>query len=966
MAEKEEDGIVASNAAAERRREEREYVEQRLEEGKGKIKEILESKKGIAALKAETKKQRALRKARNQALKGLSKEAQKEQKLKNTFEMYDLDGTNTIDFEEFGEMLKDLCVPTDDKQTRRAYQDILRVGSLYRDDINSRGNAHDEIHYDDFKRWFESKGQHLGKRNRLAQFRLKAAKRASTASGQIDQIRARRVLVQAALQQLRTKAMAEYRRTRPPSSDEIDDAGTRTATDELLPRDHETVRKATVEAERLYNEELKTLEVEGMDKLDKNNDRVVDEAELAGALLDKTMSSSALENYASAVENDSKLNTTSGLEETESTANLLAGSSEAREKFRREASILAKDIASGNDEEKKSSDEDIKAKDAAFAERLKRYYLTHNPDKLSDISGLIEKYRGYEEVVFKRLVQKYGPEPPTPAPRRSRTKRRKSKEPTDAASAEILKAPPRVPTPPNLGPPTTMKADNGGDISTDGDDDDDIPSPPGLRTDTTSGAAREIEKADEDDESAPSASLHHVHGDEDEDDANIPPPPGLPFGADETVGAKSGPLSVNGTKNEEEDAIDEDVPPPPGLPLGTGGAMIGATFGHDDDAPHPPLPDDDEHLEDERNADRNADDASSHLVDAIAKEVERIEKAASKIEDDDVVASDEVGTKPPSPRSARRASNFQILPASPSEKSVVLEGVKTIHGRTFSGETFRGEIEADVSSPMPSPAVVSTKRVVRETKFIKAVVSRDDEGEDEEGGEECEAPPGFVSPGEIAYRGEVSAKENDGGVNGSRSSGSTKAAVATTPSEKLTSAAPPGLGDDGDHFERVDATTSIPNVFVLSEDRRVVTDTDEKKGESDIDEDVVVSSSALPASSFDVGTTTMFDKIFYLDREGSPQGPISPATFVRFATDYTFFWFEGRARWTKVEDAPQIRAFLQENQYFMAVRSAVDEKPSALGPFCLEELKAHPGFDRDATPIWRYGMSQWEALSKLR
>jgi len=65
-------------------------------------------------------------------------------------------------------------------------------------------------------------------------------------------------------------------------------------------------------------------------------------------------------------------------------------------------------------------DEAEEAEDAAptepwtIEERLTAFYEKYQPDKVSDVPSLLEKYAGKEEKLFVALTKKYGPEPEDP------------------------------------------------------------------------------------------------------------------------------------------------------------------------------------------------------------------------------------------------------------------------------------------------------------------------------------------------------------------------------------------------------------------------------------------------------------------------------------------------------------------------------------------------------------------------
>ena len=80
---------------------EEEYVEHVLKSKRDEYIALFTTKKGKSILDMEKDHQGRLRKARNNALKKLPKEQREVQRLKNKFEMYDVDGSGTVDFEEF-------------------------------------------------------------------------------------------------------------------------------------------------------------------------------------------------------------------------------------------------------------------------------------------------------------------------------------------------------------------------------------------------------------------------------------------------------------------------------------------------------------------------------------------------------------------------------------------------------------------------------------------------------------------------------------------------------------------------------------------------------------------------------------------------------------------------------------------------------------------------------------------------
>ena len=216
MASKDDDNLVEREK--ERLKRETEFVNRRVAIAKRKILQVLDSAKGKSILRAEAKRQKAARAARSKALKSLPKEQRRLQKLRNTFEIYDIDGSNTIDVGEFKSMLLDLCIPIADADVSKTF-----------DSIDTDGSG--EIEFEEFRKWYDSEGEGLGKRSRLAQLRLRASKRASLVSGGIDLRRARRSLIKEALSHAAEDAQTMFREQNPPLCDLEDMMGAAEARD---------------------------------------------------------------------------------------------------------------------------------------------------------------------------------------------------------------------------------------------------------------------------------------------------------------------------------------------------------------------------------------------------------------------------------------------------------------------------------------------------------------------------------------------------------------------------------------------------------------------------------------------------------------------------------------------------------------------------------------------------------------
>ena len=97
---------------------EEEYVEEVLKLKRDEYIVLFTSKKGKMILEMEKSHQARLRKARNKVLKTLPKAQRDSQRLKNKFTMYDIDGSGTVDWEEFCMISKDLCLALDEEKLK--------------------------------------------------------------------------------------------------------------------------------------------------------------------------------------------------------------------------------------------------------------------------------------------------------------------------------------------------------------------------------------------------------------------------------------------------------------------------------------------------------------------------------------------------------------------------------------------------------------------------------------------------------------------------------------------------------------------------------------------------------------------------------------------------------------------------------------------------------------------------------
>ena len=175
---------------------EEEYVEQVLKAKRDEYIALFVSKKGKTILEMEKQHQGRLRKARNEALKKLPKAQRETQRLKNKFMMYDIDGSGTVDWEEFQMISKDLCLSISDEKLKEEFEKM---------DQDRNGS----IDFEEFRAWYEESGKKLG--GGFGKLFMKAAKRTKSMRGGIDLVRAKRSLLKQCLAKAKKEAIQKYR-----------------------------------------------------------------------------------------------------------------------------------------------------------------------------------------------------------------------------------------------------------------------------------------------------------------------------------------------------------------------------------------------------------------------------------------------------------------------------------------------------------------------------------------------------------------------------------------------------------------------------------------------------------------------------------------------------------------------------------------------------------------------------------
>jgi len=175
---------------------EEEYVEEVLKLKRDEYIVLFTSKKGKMILEMEKSHQARLRKARNKVLKTLPKAQRDSQRLKNKFTMYDIDGSGTVDWEEFCMISKDLCLALDEEKLKEEFEIM---------DEDKSGS----IDFPEFKKWYEERGKKLG--GGFGKLFMKAAKRTQSMRGGIDLVRAKRSLLKQCLAKAKREAIKKYR-----------------------------------------------------------------------------------------------------------------------------------------------------------------------------------------------------------------------------------------------------------------------------------------------------------------------------------------------------------------------------------------------------------------------------------------------------------------------------------------------------------------------------------------------------------------------------------------------------------------------------------------------------------------------------------------------------------------------------------------------------------------------------------
>eukprot|EP00941_MAST-03F_sp_MAST-3F-sp1_P000556 g556.t1 len=185
-----------------RRKKESEFIAEHSAPVRAQTFLMLDTKEGRMALKREAKRQKKVRKEAEAREKLLPKAEQKIARIQRQFQMYDVDGSGTIELDEFKLMLRDLCVPLHSDEVNASFAKLDTDGS-------------GEIDYQEFERWYTGEGEKQGKQMRLARLKMKSERAIRDARGITDTTAAKHAIVARALNKTHSKLKAMFRQEYP-------------------------------------------------------------------------------------------------------------------------------------------------------------------------------------------------------------------------------------------------------------------------------------------------------------------------------------------------------------------------------------------------------------------------------------------------------------------------------------------------------------------------------------------------------------------------------------------------------------------------------------------------------------------------------------------------------------------------------------------------------------------------------
>eukprot|EP00940_MAST-03C_sp_MAST-3C-sp2_P003274 g3274.t1 len=282
---------------------------------------------GKRVMEIEKRRQKEIRRARENQWKTMSKARMKNAKLLNSFCAYDMNGSETLDIDQFVLLAKDLCVQMSDKEMKAKFRQV---------DSDQNG----EIDFEEFKSWYEQEKRTSGAGKRFKRFMRKTSRK----DGSIDAAFARRELVMASIAKASKIAKRDFVEKNPKILLAYKILGMKVSADmaapSTLPSKDASVTKVENEARESFDNSTADFvkSSPALSSIDKNNDGVISTEELVSALKnrDVDLKSSLLslarkqDEYSDAEATESS-STAEGKDNADSKSNVSAQDSKAEE-----------------------------------------------------------------------------------------------------------------------------------------------------------------------------------------------------------------------------------------------------------------------------------------------------------------------------------------------------------------------------------------------------------------------------------------------------------------------------------------------------------------------------------------------------------------------------------------------------------------------------------------------------------
>mmetsp|Transcript_42000 Transcript_42000/g.111924 ORF Transcript_42000/g.111924 Transcript_42000/m.111924 type:complete len:305 (-) Transcript_42000:73-987(-) len=191
-------------------------------DGKKEVKAVVDELKKIKV--DEKKEMKAHIKEEAKETGGKLKEIKKREETRAIFELFDADGSDSIDIHELKELMKELCLPADEQQVQEMLEQVDTDGS-------------GEIDFDEFYEWYDKEAGNVRKGKGFATGMLQAGKMYRNFQGLTLILEAQRIITSSVEHHKREEALKKFRRYRPKP---IDDHNPE---DDVNPEDHETAEE---------------------------------------------------------------------------------------------------------------------------------------------------------------------------------------------------------------------------------------------------------------------------------------------------------------------------------------------------------------------------------------------------------------------------------------------------------------------------------------------------------------------------------------------------------------------------------------------------------------------------------------------------------------------------------------------------------------------------------------------------